>query len=92
MGEGHNPSDLARPFDSFLISINPDSLAVSVSQQVTDPTYKKLNGIKIEDKIHLSRESLEAHWLYFLSLNEFDRQSYKFKKKYIYTYLTPHTN
>lgn len=66
-------TDIHRLFDSFLISINPDSLEVSVSQQVTDPTYTKLNGIKIEDKIQLSRESLEAHWLYFLSLNEFDR-------------------
>lgn len=60
-------TDLHRLFDNHLISVNPDTLQIHVSPLVTDTLYTELHGRQVVDKIGLSKEALEYHWLYFIS-------------------------
>lgn len=62
-------TDLHRLFDNYLLSINPESLTVHISEKIKDSHYSSLNGIKIEDKIGLSKTALNHHWFLFTSMD-----------------------
>ncbi|HHL8332356.1 TPA: HNH endonuclease [Escherichia coli] len=60
-------TDIHRLFDNYLISIDPATLRIHVSDMVRDRYYQELNGVLLRDKVGLSMQALEYHWFYFTS-------------------------
>ncbi len=63
-------TDIHRLFDSYLISIDPATLRIHVSDMVCDTYYQELNGVTLRDKVGLSIQALEYHWFYFTSQDD----------------------
>ncbi|PWE34106.1 hypothetical protein DDZ14_02825 [Maritimibacter sp. 55A14] len=55
--------DIHKLFDDGLISIDPDTRKVCVSQRLTDPDYMALRDILVEDKV--SKTCLQFHYDHF---------------------------
>ena len=55
--------DIHKLFDDYLLSINPETRAIEVSPEITDSSYRKLNGIIIHDPI--GNENLKFHYQNF---------------------------
>lgn len=60
-------TDIHRLFDSFLLSIDPRTLTIRVSDSIKDAQYRDLDGQRLVDKVGLSSHALEYHWFYFTS-------------------------
>lgn len=53
-------SDIHKLFDAYLISINPETKAIEVSERVTSPDYQSLSGKILTDEV--SAKSLSFHF------------------------------
>ena len=56
-------ADIHTLFDLGLLSVNPDTLAVRIAQQITDPEYRALDGeALLAGKVAPSKAALQEHW------------------------------
>lgn len=56
-------ADIHTLFDLGLLTVNPDTSAVRVAQQIIDPEYRALDGKKLlAGKIAPSNSALQEHW------------------------------
>ena len=63
--------DLHRLFDRFLISIEPQTLSIVVSDKIKDTYYKSFAGIKLgTSKIGVSKSLLKKHFYQFMKHNK----------------------
>jgi hypothetical protein len=63
--------DLHRLFDRFLISIEPQTLGIVVSDKIKDTYYKSFAGIKLwTSKIGVSKSLLKKHFYQFMKHNK----------------------
>jgi len=62
--------DIHRLFDRFLISIEPQTLEIVVSDKVRDTYYKSFAGIKLGcSKVSVSKSLLKKHFYQFMRNN-----------------------
>lgn len=63
--------DLHRLFDRFLISIEPQTLRIVVSDKIKDTYYKSFAGIKLGvSKVSVSKSLLKNHFYQFMKHNK----------------------
>ena len=56
-------ADIHTLFDLGLLSVNPDTLAVRIAEQITDPEYRALDGAALlAGKVAPSKAALQEHW------------------------------